>query len=74
MTKNLLKIITLLGLIAIPQPIKEGYSPRLEKLEEINSIEIVERNRINSRYNLIEINEDINSIERKKEFLLMRLQ
>ena len=73
MTKKSIKVITLLGLIAISQPINEGYSPRLEKLENIKAVEIAERNRTNARYNLIELNEDIDGIERKKEFLLMRL-
>ncbi len=73
MTKKPHKVIALLTLIAISQPINEGYSPRLKKLENIQAIEIAERNRTNARYNLIELNENIGAIERKKEFLLMRL-
>lgn len=73
MTKKPLKLLAMLTLIGIPQSINEGYSPKLEKLENIKAIEIEERNRINSRYHLIELNENINAVERKKEFLLMRL-
>jgi len=73
MIKKSRKIITLLALMAIPQHINEGHSPRLEKLENIQAMEIAERNRTNARYNLIELNENMGAIERKKEFLLMRL-
>ncbi|GEM_PF-1526620 len=74
MIKKSRKIITLLALMAIPQHINEGHSPRSEKLENMIALEIAERNRINARYHLIELNENINSVERKKEFLLMRLK
>lgn len=73
MTRKSLKTITILALMAIPQQINEGHSPRLEKLEKLKEIEVAEKNRTNARYYLIELNENIDFIERKKEFLLMRL-
>ncbi len=73
MAKKSIKVITLLTLMTIPQSINEGYSPRVEKLEEINAIEIAERKLTTQRYTLIEINEKIESIESKKDFIIMRL-
>ncbi len=73
MAKKSLKTIAILALFAIPQPINESYSPRLKKLENINAFEISEKEKTKLRYNLIELNEDIKAIQRKKDFLSMRL-
>lgn len=72
MAKKSLKIITLLTLMAIPQTIDNGYSPKKIRLE---SIEYVKKESKRNTYkdDLIPINENIYSLERKKEFLLMRL-
>lgn len=73
MAKKLPKIITLLTLMTIPQAINEEYSPMLKKLENIKVIEIAEQKRINARYNLIEINKKIESVETRRDFIMMRL-
>ncbi|HOH04378.1 MAG TPA: hypothetical protein PK032_02805 [Candidatus Pacearchaeota archaeon] len=75
MAKKSLKIITLLALMAIPQPISinESYSPKLRKLEDIEKEEVAKKEIAKKRYDLIEINETIESIERKRDFILMRL-
>ena len=73
MTKNLLKIIGLLTLMAIPKNISEGYNPRLKEINDEIQKEIIETNLKIHRYHLIEINENISSLERKKDFVQMRL-
>lgn len=74
MIKKSLKIISLLTLLAIPQNINEGYLPLTNRLENIKSTEIYEKKlKNNVEYDLTKINETIYSLERKKEFVLRRL-
>ncbi len=77
MVKKSLKIIGTLGLIALSQPINEGYSPHLKKISETNNHETyrraAEKKLETLNYNLNNINEDIISLERKREFFYRRL-
>lgn len=74
MAKNLPKILMSLALLAVSQNIKEVSSPELNKLGNIKYIERIEENLTKNKENQEKIYETIISLERKKEFILMRMQ
>lgn len=74
MSKNLLKIITLFAFLAIPIDLNKNYSPKLERIEYLKTIEKNKKDLENYKKRISEIEEKIVAINRKKEFFLMRIQ
>lgn len=74
MTKNLLKIVTLFAFLIIPTELNKNYSPNLEKKEYLETIEKRKREIEKYKKNMSEIEEKIISINRKRNFFLMRIQ
>lgn len=74
MAKNLLRIISTLALLIHYQNINDGYSPKQERWGNINTIEKTEENLKKYSGGLINTEQTIYSLERKRDFILMRLQ
>ncbi len=73
MTKKIPKIITILAFLSIPQTIDNGDSLPLKNIENITNTKMTEKELTNARYQLIEINDKIESIESRRDFIMMRL-
>jgi hypothetical protein len=74
MTKNLLKIMALFIFLIPPTNINNGYSPKLEKREYIETVKKREKDLETYKKKVYEVDETISSINRKREFFLMRIQ
>jgi hypothetical protein len=74
MAKNLLKIVGILTLLAIPRNINENYSIQLKKLEPNIQIKKSEDSLNVYKAEIMDINDIIYSLNKKKDFFSQRLE